>query len=76
MRNIIGFINNRDFTFSFLSAQSILPKELSFVFQVKKEPLAGAALSTLVAQAELSGLTIPETQYMLAVIVPWVSLSS
>ncbi len=55
VRNIIGFINNIDFTFSTFSVQSILPKELQFVLQDMKGPLAGAALSTPVEQAELSG---------------------
>ncbi len=55
MRNITGFANNRHFTFSTFSVQSKLPKELQFFFQVKKGPLAGAALSTPVAHAELSG---------------------
>ncbi len=41
--------------FHFFSAQSLLPKELQFVLQVKKGPLAGAALSTPVAHSELSG---------------------
>ncbi len=41
--------------FPFFSAQSILPKELQFVLQDMKGPLAGAALSTPVAQPERSG---------------------